>query len=64
MGPNNNKEKKRIPAEIAEDYRIGNLMGDRGASDNENSINENAKLMGKAILNDSEIIRLWKTSGR
>jgi len=57
------RKKKRIPAEIAEDYQIGTLMGDGDAYDNENFINETAKLIGGAILDDGEIIRLWKTGG-
>jgi len=38
-------------------------MGDGDEYDNENFINETAKLIGGAILDDGEIIRLWKTGG-
>ena len=41
-----------------------NLIGDRSAYDHVNFIDETAKLIDIAILDDSEIIIVWKTDGR
>ena len=54
------RKKVRKPSSISEDYNIGPPLGDKYAYDDD-KINETARQIGRAILDDSEIIQLWRT---
>ena len=55
------RKKKREPNAIAEDYQIGPPLGNVNTY-NDNNIDEIARQIGRAILDDSQIIFNWKAS--
>ncbi len=55
------RKKKREPNTIAEDIQIGHPLGNVHEYDDEN-IDETARQIGRALLDDSLIIQNWKAS--
>jgi len=55
------RKKKREPNTIAEDYQIGPPLGNVNTY-NDINIDETARQIGRAILDDSLIIQNWRAS--
>ena len=55
------RKKTRRPSKIGEDYQIGNPLGNVDTY-NDRNIDELARQIGRAILDDSQIIQSWRAS--